>query len=138
MNTPSLVQAPAVPVWANLVVIVSAVLMAMGAAIALLNPALLVAHGAEISVAVKTYAGYLAARNFTMAAMLLALLIAKARRGLGNIVALVGLIQVFDFAVDCAEGRWSVAPGVLLLGILLLLAAARLSGHAFWRLAAWT
>jgi hypothetical protein len=49
----------------------------------------------------------------------------------------VGFIQLVDFCIDCAEARWTVAPGVLMLGVLLLVAASRLSGSAFWRRAAW-
>ncbi|KAA6459706.1 hypothetical protein DYQ86_16450 [Acidobacteria bacterium AB60] len=126
-----------VPAWVNLVVIVSAVLMGAGAVIALVNPAMLVDPHAEINAAVRTYAGYLTARNGVLAVVMLVLLMVGARRALGNLVALVGLIQLFDFVVDCAEARWQVAAGVLVLGILLLMAAGRLAGAAFWRRAAW-
>ena len=91
----------------------------------------------EINQAVKTYAGYLTARNGVLALMLLGLLAARARRALGNLVAVVGFIQLFDFVVDCVEARFSVGPGVLVLGILLLLAAGRLAGAPFWQRRAW-
>jgi hypothetical protein len=49
----------------------------------------------------------------------------------------VGLIQLLDAGMDVAEGRWAVAPGVLVLGVLLLLAANRYSGAVFWKIEAW-
>ena len=127
-----------VPAWVPVIVVLSAVLMGAGAIIAAMNPVMLVDPHAEISAAVKTYAGYLTARNGVLAVVLLALLLAGARRALGNLVALVGLIQLFDFVVDCMEARWSVAPGVLVLGILLLIASGRLSGAPFWQRRAWS
>jgi len=127
----------AVPAWVNVVVVLSAFLMAMGAVIALVKPEMLVSRDAVINPAVRTYAGYLTARNMTLAVTLLALLTVRARRALGNVVAVVGFIQLADFCLDCAEARWPVAAGVLALGILLLVAAARLSGSAFWNRAAW-
>ncbi len=125
------------PLWVNVLVVLGAVLTAAGAVIALLQPAMLVGPHAEISDAVRVYAGYLTARNFTLAVMLLVLLALGARRALGNLTAILGLIQIADFMLDCYESRWTVAPGVLVLGILLLLAASRISGGAFWRRSVW-
>jgi hypothetical protein len=127
----------AVPAWANVVVVIYAILMAAGGVIAMAKPELLVGPHAQINDAVRTYAGYLTARNLTLAVLLLVLLMVGARRALGNLVAVVGLIQFVDFCVDCAEARWTVAPGVLVLGILLLVTAAPISGSAFWTRAAW-
>lgn len=126
-----------VPAWVNIVVVVCALLMGAGAVIAALNPRMLVDPNVEINSAVKTYAGYLTARNGVLAVVLLGLLFAGARRALGNLVTIVGLIQLFDFVVDCVAGRWPVAGGVLVLGILLLMAARRLAGAPFWRREAW-
>jgi hypothetical protein len=126
-----------VPSWVNIVVVVCAVLMGAGAIIALVNPRMLVDRHAEINAAVRTYAGYLTARNGTLAIMLLVLLAVGARRALGGLMAIVGFIQLADFVVDCVDARWSVAPGVLVLGILLLMAAGRLAGAPFWRREAW-
>jgi hypothetical protein len=131
-------QTAAIPTWVSLVVLVGALLTAMGAVIALVNPAMLAAPHIEINGAVHIYAGYLAARNFALAFMLVALLLLRARRALGNLMALVGLIQFLDFCMDCAEGRWMVAPGVLVFGLIFLAGAARLSGAPFWRREAWT
>ncbi len=128
----------ALPIWVKVVVVLSSLLMGLGAVIALVQPAMLVGPHAEINQAVRVFAGYLTSRNLTLAVMLLVLLAVGARRALGNLAAVVGVIQLVDFMVDCGEGRWTVAPGVLVLGILLLVAAARISGQPFWRRAAWS
>jgi hypothetical protein len=119
------------------VVLLGVVLTAMGAVIALVHPVMLVSPHDEINPAVHIYAGYLASRNFSLAIMLLALLVIGARRALGNLVAIVGLIQLVDAGMDVAEGRLPVAAGVLVLGLLLLIAASRFSGAPFWRVEAW-
>jgi hypothetical protein len=126
-----------VPVWVKGVVVLSAVLTGMGAVIAIAQPGMLVEPHAEITSAVRIYAGYLMARNLTLSLMLLVLLAAGARRGLGNLLAVVGLIQVVDCVVDLFENRWTIAPGVLVLGLLCLLAASRLCGALLWRKDAW-
>ncbi len=123
--------------WPPVVVLVCVVLTAMGGVIALLHPVMLVSPHDEINGAVHIYAGYLATRNLALAGMLLVLLIVGARRALGNLVAIVGLIQLLDVCMDVAEGRWVVAPGVAVLGLILLIAAARFSGAPFWRIEAW-
>src|SRR5664279_780262 len=68
-------QTAAIPTWVSLVVLVGALLTAIGAVIALVNPAMLAAPHIEINGAVHIYAGYLAARNFALAFMLVALLL---------------------------------------------------------------
>jgi len=124
--------------WRLALVILAAALSGMGAVIALLNPAMLVGPHAEINAAVHTYAGYLVSRNLVIAAVLIGLLVARLWRPLGLMMAVVGLIQVVDAAVDCVEGRWAVAPGVLVLGVVFLIAASGLSGgYGFWRREAW-
>src|ERR1035438_5978257 len=115
--------------WLRLIVILGALLTAMGAVIALAHPSMLVSPHDEINGAVHIYAGYLAARNFAIAFMLLTLLILGAWRALGNLMVLVGLIQLLDACMDVAEGRWTVAPGVLVFGLVFLVGAARLSGE---------
>jgi hypothetical protein len=65
------------------------------------------------------------------------LLILGARRALANVMVLVALVQLFDAGIDCAEGRWAIVPGVLLIGIVFVIAAARLSCYAFWKVEAW-
>lgn len=124
--------------WLRLVVFLGASLTAMGAVIALVHPAMLVSPHDEINEAVHIYAGYLAARNLALATMLVVLLVLQARRALGNLMVLVGFIQLLDACMDVAEGRWTIAPGVLVFGLVFLAGAARLcDGNAFWRVAAW-
>jgi hypothetical protein len=128
----------AIPSWMWLVVLLGATLTAMGAGIALVNPAMLVSPKDAINGAVRIYAGYLVARNLTIATMLVALLFMGARRALSNLMVLVGLIQLLDACMDGFEGRWTVAVGVLVFGLVFLISAARLAGgHPFWKMEAW-
>ncbi|HEY6490942.1 MAG: hypothetical protein WCC26_13945 [Terracidiphilus sp.] len=126
-----------VPWWIQLIVIVGALLSAAGAIIALVNPAMLVGSQAEINSAAHVFASYFAARNLALACILLALFGLGARRALGQILALVGVIQLIDTVMDCLEGRWAVAPGVLILGLLFLLAATKLCRRSLWNRQAW-
>ena len=127
------------PLWVRVIVIVGALLTLMGAVIALVHPVMLVAPRDEINRAVRIYAGYLATRNLTLAVLLMALLLVGARRSLGNLMVLVGLIQVLDACMDVYERRWAIVPGVLAFGLIFLIGAARLSdGNPFWKLKAWT
>jgi hypothetical protein len=127
-----------IPFWPGAVVVLGSGLSAMGAAIALMHPIMLVSPHDEINGAVRTYAGYLVSRNLAIAIMLLGLLLIGARRALGNLMVLVGLIQLFDACMDVVEGRWTIAPGVLVFGLIFLFAAARLcDGYPFWKLEAW-
>jgi len=112
------------------------VLTGAGAVIAFVNPGMLVQPHAEITPAVRTYAGYLTSRNAVLAIVLLMLLVSRAYRALGNLLAIVGLIQVLDCVIDCTEARWTVAPGVLVLGIIFLVSASRLCGP-LWKRDAW-
>jgi hypothetical protein len=52
-------------------------------------------------------------------------------------MALFALVQLLDVCIDCAEGRWTIVPVVLLLGVLFSIGAARLAGSPFWRREAW-
>jgi hypothetical protein len=126
-----------IPFWITVLVIAGALLTAMGGVIALVRPAMLVSPQDQINGAVHIYAGYLAARNLALALMLAGLLAVGARRALGNVMALVALVQLLDVCIDCAEGRWAIVPVVLVLGVLFSIGAARLSGSPFWRRKAW-
>ena len=127
-----------VPMWVGVFVVVGGLLMTMGSAIALLNPAMLMSPRDEVTNGVKIYAGYVVARNLALGMFLPLLLALRARRTLASMMVLVGMIQLFDGIMDCIEGRWAIIPVVLLLGILYLFAAARVSGVPFWRREAWT
>lgn len=128
---------PALPGWVQVVTWLGALLMAAGGAIALVHPQMLVSPADQINGAVRIYAGYLASRNFAVAAALLLTLLLRARGALGVLMMLTALIQIADVAIDCFEGRWSIVPGVTVLGLLFFLAAARVSGYPFWSAAAW-
>ena len=119
------------------IVVVGALLTAIGAVIALARPAMMASPHDAINGAVRIYAGYLAARNGAIALMLIVLLALRARHALANLMVLVGVIQLFDVCMDCIEKRWAIVPGVLLIGLLYLWGAARLSAP-FWRREAWT
>jgi hypothetical protein len=135
--TPRASTNPPIPWWVRLVVLIGALLTAMGAVIALVHPAMLVSPGDQINNAVHIYAGYLAARNLALATLLLALLFMGARRALGNLMALVGFIQLLDTCMDIAAARYAVAPGVFVFGVVFLIAASRLTGSPFWKIQSW-
>lgn len=128
---------PAIPWPVSAIVVLGAVLMGMGAAIALMRPAMLVSPDAEITGAVRVYAGYLVSRNLAVAALLLAALGWRARGMLNTLILLSACIQVLDAVLDGWEGRWAIAPGVTVLGVMFFGAAWRLSGDPFWKMAAW-
>jgi|SRR5580704_950694 hypothetical protein len=123
--------------WLYVVVILGALLTATGAILAIVHPTMLVSPHDEINGAVHIYAGYFASRNMALAVMLVVLLSLRARRALSNLMVLISFIQLLDACMDCAEGRWMIAPGVLVFGVVLLIGATRLSGYPFWRSAAW-
>jgi hypothetical protein len=131
-------EALAIPWWLSMTVVLGTLLTAAGAVIALVHPSMLVSPHDQINGAVHIYACYFAARNLAISALLLTLLIIGARRALGNLMVLVGLIQLLDACMDVAEGRWAVIPVVLVLGLVFLIGSARLSGgYPFWRIEAW-
>jgi hypothetical protein len=125
------------PRWVTAVVVLGAVLMAAGAVIALVHPAMLVSPSDEINGAARIYAGYLVSRNLAIAIFLLLALALRARGMLGTLVLLTAWIQILDAGVDSWEGRWVIVPGVLLLGGMFLAAAVRLSGYPFWKAEGW-
>jgi hypothetical protein len=128
----------ALPWWLQAIVLLGALLMVAGALIGLLNPAMLVSPGDEINAAVHIYAGYLFSRNAALAVLLVASLLFRSKATLNTLILLTAFIQLLDAGVDCMEGRWAIAPGVLIFGLLFLVASRRLSGHPFWRKEAWT
>jgi hypothetical protein len=113
------------PWYVFVIGIAGGVLMLLGGAIALVNPAML-AKGEVINGAVRVYAGYLVSRNIAVGAMLLGALFLRARSALSTLMLLAGAIQILDAVIDCADGRWMIAPGVAVLGIAFLFAARKL------------
>ena len=130
-------ETASLPGWVSASIILGALLMAAGAMIALIHPALLVSPDAEIKEAARVYAGYLASRNLALAAMLLGMLAVRARSVLGSLMLLTAFIQLLDAGMDGLEGRWALVPGVLLFAMVFFIGAARLSGQPFWKPAAW-
>ena len=127
----------AIPWWLRTIVVAGALLMVTGALIALLHPVLLVSPHDEINGAVHIYAGYLASRNLGLAIMLVAAMSLRATGMLNTLMLLTAFTQLLDAGIDCLEGRWVVIPGVVLIGLLFFVGAARLSRYPFWRLEAW-
>lgn len=125
------------PAWLYVIVLVDALLLATGAVIALVRPAMLVSPHDAINGAVRIYAGYLVSRNLTIAVFLLLALALRARGMLTSLMLLTAFVQLTDAGIDCLEGRWTVAPGVMFLGLVFLFAAARMKGYPFWRIEAW-
>jgi hypothetical protein len=127
-----------IPIWVSAIVVVGAVLMAAGAVIAEVNPQMLVAPNTALNSATHVYAAYLVSRNLVLAVMLLAALASRAKPVLHTLLVAVAFIQIADAVLDALEGRWPIVPGVFVLGILFFIAAARISGAAFWKRAAWS
>ncbi len=135
-----MVEAPthaALPKWLPLIVVPGALLLAAGAIVALVNPAMLASPGIAINGAVHVYAGYLVARNLALALLLLVTLGMRARRSLSTLMVLTALIQLLDAGMDIVERRWPLIPGVLIFAALFLFGAARITGAPVWRRAAW-
>src|SRR5580704_8431902 len=108
----ALTETTAFPWWVQAIVLLGSALMAAGALIALLNPAMLVSPHDEINAAVHVYAGYLFSRNAALAILLVASMIFRAKGTLNTLILLTAFIQLLDAAVDCMEGRWVIVPGV--------------------------
>jgi hypothetical protein len=127
----------ALPWWVQTIILLGALLMAAGGLIALVHPAILAPPQVEINSAVHIYASYFAARNLVLAILLVVALRLRARGMLNSLMLLSGFIQALDAGIDCVEGRWIVAPGVIGLGLLFFVTAAALSGHPFWKMGGW-
>jgi hypothetical protein len=126
-----------IPWLVTAVLLLGAALLTAGGVIALLNPRMLAAPADDINHAVRVYAGYLASRNFALALMLVASIVFGARSLMHSLAVLIGLVQFADAVFDALEGRWNIVPGVVILGLLVFLAASRISGAAFWKREAW-
>jgi hypothetical protein len=133
------ITSPVIPIpgWVVAAVILGALLMAMGGVIALVKPAMLVSPFDPINGAVRVYAGYLVSRNLAMATILLVALGLRARSALSILMVLTAFVQLLDAVLDLTEGRWILVPGVAVFAVVFFMGATRLSGHAFWKSAAW-
>jgi hypothetical protein len=135
--SPNPQQTVSIPWWLRFVVLLGALLLAVGAFLALAHPAMLVSPHDEINGAVLIYAGYFASRNAALAIMLVLLLSLGATQALRNMMVFVALIQLFDACMDLAEGRWMLVPGVIVIGLVFLIGAGRLSSHSIWKATSW-
>ncbi len=125
------------PWWLPVIVIIGAFLLILGAIVALVQPAMLVGAGEEINGAVRVYAGYLVSRNLAIAAMLLGTLAVRARAALSHVMVLTAAVQIFDAGIDCFERRWTLVPGIIVLGILFFVGAGRTLGKPLWKVDSW-
>jgi hypothetical protein len=123
----------AMPWWVSGIIILAVVLMIAGAGIAVTKPSMMVGSHDEINNAVKIFAGYLFARNLALGGMLLVAFVSRNRGALGTLLLLAAFTQLLDGAVDCAEVRWAIAPGVIVLAVLFFAAASQVSGAPFWK-----
>ncbi len=113
------------PGWVTAVVILGALVMVAGALIAVVRPALLLSPTDEVTGAVRVFAGYLFSRNLALGVLLIVMLRLRAWGALKGLMVLYALVQLLDAMVDGFEGRWAIAPGVLVLGVLFAVAATR-------------
>jgi hypothetical protein len=115
----------AVPLWVNGLALIGSALLATGAGIAYARPGMLLSPHDPISEGVRVYASYLISRNAALALGLLGAVVFRVRTLLGAMLLLVGAVQVFDACMDAVEGRWTLVPGIAVLGILFLWGAAK-------------
>jgi hypothetical protein len=130
-NTNNLPAGAALPWWLVAIVATGSLLMIAGGLIALFRPGMLLSPHQQITEATRIYAGYLVSRNLALGLMLLAALALRARAPLSALMVLYAGIQFLDAITDCVEGRWAIVPGIVLLGLLFLIGAARASGRSF-------
>jgi hypothetical protein len=126
-----------IPVWLTAIILIGTLLIAAGGAIAPLHPEMLTSPHEVMNGAVHVYASYLASRNISIAIMLIALLLIRARRALSQLMVLVALVQGIDACMDCLDGRSAIVPGILVFGALFLVGAAKLCGYPCWKANAW-
>jgi len=111
--------------------------LALGAFLALLNPALLAGKGEQMNNAARIFAGYLISRNLSLTARLAGARALRAGKVLGDFLTLTALIQFVDAAVDCSEQRWAVVTVMVLLGLAFLTGAGSALGRSVWKIAPW-
>ena len=111
------------PRWVTAVVI-------LGALLAVLRPAQLLAPGEVVTGAVRVYAGYLFSRNLALGVLLVVMLRLRARGALRGLMVLYASVQFLDAIMDAVEGRWAILPVVVVLGVLFAVGTARLPREA--------
>ena len=124
-------SATPLPWWLIAIFVAGSVLIIAGGLIALFRPEMLLSPHQQITEATHIYAGYLVSRNLALGLMLLAALALRARAPLSALMVLYASIQFLDAITDCVEGRWTIVPGIVMLGLLFLIGAARASEYSF-------
>jgi hypothetical protein len=122
-----------IPLWISIVVIIGALLTAIGAIISKVDPTLLT-NGSPMTGAARVYADYLFARDLPLAIMLVFLLAVKARRMLAGFMVLTAFIQLVDVINDLARGAYLLVPGLLIFAIVFLIGAWQLFGQPIWQI----
>jgi hypothetical protein len=113
------------PGWVAAVVILGALLMVVGAWIAVLRPAQLLAPGDVVTGAVRVYAGYLFSRNLALGVLLVVMLRLRAWGAMRGLMVLYAAVQFLDAIMDAVEGRWAILPVVVVLGVLFAVGSTR-------------
>src|SRR5215831_558947 len=124
------------PVWVRVVVLLGALLLLVGAVLSKVNPTLLT-NNSPMTDAARVYADYTFARDLAIAALLLFLLLLRARRILAGLMVLVALIQLLDILNDLARGALILIPGLLLFAVVFLIGARQVFGRPLWQGATW-
>jgi hypothetical protein len=116
--------------WVTAFVMVGSLLLIAGAMLALLRPQMLLSPDQPVTPAVRVYAGYLVSRNLALALMLLSALRAGGRVTLHGMMVLYALVQLLDAVMDVIEHRWTLLPLIIVLALLFLVGACRLSQNS--------
>lgn len=127
----------AIPWWLVTIVILGALLAAVGGILAIVQPQMLLGSGQSMNDAANVYAGYLISRDLALAVMLLVMLALRARLALAGLMIFTALVQLIDAVVDIVEGRLALLPVLLIYAIAFIIGANWLFGQAFWKAAAW-
>ena len=113
------------PGWVTAIVVVGALLMVVGALLAVLRPAQLLAPGDVVTGGVRVYAGYLFSRNLALGLLLVVMLRLRAWGAMRGLMVLYAAVQFLDAIVDAIEGRWVIVPVIVVLGVLFAVGATR-------------
>ena len=116
-----------VRVFVALVAILTALASGYFAVSGLVNPGALVPGGG--AAAAKTFAAYLAARSVVLLGAMLWLLVIRAWRPLGLLLALNGAVQFLDAIIGVAHHQLAQTVGPLCFAIALLVAARSIISH---------
>lgn len=123
--------------WVRWVVVLTVSLDVIGAVIAVAKPGAMLPAGEHMTSAARLYAGYLVSRDLSVAVVLIAFALIRARQGLAAALVLSASTQVFDIVIDASSGRAALVPGLSVLCALLVLAAGGVAGAPLWRRSAW-